>query len=73
MLSHGSSQPLRPYPKELLRSLVSGAHIGKPSNKADAILGRNPSGRGYFCAFRRCSSLVWNDQMALLAPWTAQK
>lgn len=51
----------------------SDVDMTKPSNTAAALSGRNPQGRGYFCAFRRYSSLVWNDQTSLLAPWTAQK
>ena len=60
----------RPCPKEPLRGHVSGAHMGKPSNAADALLGRNPKGRGSFRTFRRCSSLIRSYQPSLLTPWT---
>ena len=43
------------------------------SNTAWPHLGRNPKGRGRFCAIRRCNSLMWNDHIAFAAPCLASK
>ena len=48
-------------------------NMGKPSNAAAALRGRNPQGQGDFGAVLRCASLIWNNQISLLAPWPAPK
>jgi hypothetical protein len=55
------------------RGAANSYSIGKPSNAAGAIFGRNPKGRGDLGAFHRCSFLVWSDQTASLAPRTASQ
>ena len=45
--------------------------LGKPDNAADAAFRRNPKGTGESTAWRRYSSFIWNNQIALLAPCPA--
>ncbi len=55
------------------RDAGNGRSLAKFRNAAWRHLPRNPSGRACFCAMRRFSSLIWNDQTSLLAPCLAQK
>jgi len=55
------------------RDAGNGRSLAKLRNAAWRHLPRNPSGRACFCAMRRFSSLIWNDQTSLLAPCFAQK
>ncbi|RRV26515.1 LysE family translocator [Stutzerimonas nitrititolerans] len=55
------------------RDAGNGHSLAKSRNAAWRYLPRNPSGRACFCAMRRYSSFVWNDQTSLLMPCLAQK
>ena len=53
---------------------AKGGSLGEERNAAGAAFRGNPKGRGIIWdAARRCSSLVWNDQTALLAPCAASQ
>jgi DnaK suppressor protein len=47
--------------------------LPSPATTAGGHFPRNPKGRACFCAVRRFSSLIWNNQTALLLPCLAQK
>src|SRR5690606_8340993 len=55
------------------RDAGNGHSLAKSRNAAWRHLPRNPAGRACFCAMRRYSSFVWNDQASLLLPCLAQK
>jgi len=55
------------------RDAGNGRSLAKSRNAAGRHLPRNPSGRACFCAMRRFSSRIWNDQTLLLVPCLAQK
>src|SRR5690606_15247483 len=55
------------------RDAGNGRSLATSRNAAWRHLPRNPKGRACFCAMRRFSSLIWNDQTALLVPCLAQK
>ncbi|WP_128576440.1 hypothetical protein [Pseudomonas sp. BAY1663] len=53
------------------RDAGNGHSLAKSRNAAWRHLTRNPKGRACFCAMRRYSSLIWNDQTSLLVPCLA--
>jgi len=55
------------------RDAGNGCSLAKTRNAAWRHLPRNPKGRACFCAVRRYSSFIWNDQTSLLMPCSAQK
>ncbi|WP_313433224.1 hypothetical protein, partial [Stutzerimonas nitrititolerans] len=55
------------------RDAGNGHSLAKFRNTAWRYLPRNPKGRACFCAARRYSSFIWNDQTSLLMPCSAQK
>jgi len=55
------------------RDAGNGGSLAKSRNAAWRHLPRNPQGRVVFCAMRRYSSLIWNDQTSLLVPCLAQR
>jgi len=55
------------------RDAGNGCSLAKFRNAAWRHLPRNPKGRAYFCAVRRYSSFIWNNQTSLLMPCPAQK
>jgi len=55
------------------QAAANGRSLRKACNAAWRALRHNPKGRACFCAGLRCSSLIWNNQTAGLAPCPAQK
>ncbi|MDP3847137.1 MAG: hypothetical protein Q8R10_12025, partial [Pseudomonas sp.] len=51
----------------------NGYSLAKSCNNSGGHFSRNPKGRACFCARRRFSSLIWNNQTMLLVPCLAQK
>jgi len=55
------------------RGEANGYSLGKPSNAADAVFGRNPEGQADLSAFLCRKPLVVNDTTARFASWTASQ
>jgi len=53
------------------RGAANGYSLGKPSNAAGAVFGRNPEGQADLSAFLCRVLLVVNDTTAHPASWTA--